>query len=66
MRDLLVAFGEDPDREGLADTPRRVAGYWQELLEGNLYTNEELAAILKKDFKVMSNPLMVKEIEEVA
>lgn len=63
VRDLLVAFGEDPDREGLADTPRRVAGYWQELLEGNLYTNEELAAILKKDFKVMSNPLVVKEIK---
>lgn len=62
VRDLLVAFGEDPDREGLADTPRRVAGYWQELLEGNLYNNEELAAILKKDFKVMSNPLVVKEI----
>lgn len=63
VRYLLMAFGENPDREGLADTPRRVAGYWQELLEGNLYTNEELAAILKKDFKVMSNPLVVKEIK---
>lgn len=63
VRDLLVAFGEDPDREGLADTPRRVAGYWQELLEGSVYTNEELANILKKDFKVMSNPLVVKEIK---
>lgn len=63
VKSLLEAFGEDPDREGLADTPRRVAGYWQELLEGSLYTNEELAAILKKDFKVMSNPLVVKEIK---
>ena len=33
VRDLLSAFGEDVDREGLIDTPKRVAGYWEELLE---------------------------------
>ena len=66
VRSLLEAFGEDVNREGLVETPRRVAGYWEELLEGNKYTNEELAENLKKDFKVMSNPLVVKEIKEVA
>lgn len=33
-RDLLVAIGEDPDREGLQDTPRRWAGWWAEFLSG--------------------------------
>jgi GTP cyclohydrolase I len=32
-RDLLVALGEDPDREGLQDTPRRFAAFWKEFVE---------------------------------
>ena len=32
-RALLVAIGEDPDREGLLDTPRRVARAWAEFLD---------------------------------
>ena len=34
VRNLLVALGEDPDREGLADTPRRVAKMYRELFAG--------------------------------
>lgn len=34
VRSLLVALGEDPDREGLADTPRRVAKMYRELFAG--------------------------------
>lgn len=41
VRDLLLAMGKDINTEGLKDTPRRVAGYWEELLEGENYTNEE-------------------------
>ncbi|MEP6342918.1 MAG: GTP cyclohydrolase I [Maricaulaceae bacterium] len=33
VSELLVALGEDPKREGLLDTPRRIADYWQEFLE---------------------------------
>lgn len=33
VRELLVALGEDPDREGLQETPRRVANYWREFIE---------------------------------
>jgi GTP cyclohydrolase IA len=32
-RELLIALGEDPDREGIADTPRRWANWWQEFIE---------------------------------
>ena len=34
VRSLLIALGEDPEREGLADTPRRVAKMYRELFAG--------------------------------
>lgn len=34
VRDLLSAIGENPDREGLLETPRRVADMYVELFEG--------------------------------
>ena len=34
MRELLEAIGEDPTREGLVETPRRVAEMYVELFEG--------------------------------
>jgi GTP cyclohydrolase I len=34
VRELLYAMGEDPDREGLRETPRRVAETWAELTVG--------------------------------
>ena len=34
VRDLLLAIGEDVDREGLAGTPRRVAEMYAEILGG--------------------------------
>src|SRR5882757_5558181 len=34
VRDLLVALGEDPKREGLLRTPARVAAFYQEVLAG--------------------------------
>ena len=32
-RELLIAIGEDPNREGLLDTPRRWADSWREFIE---------------------------------
>jgi GTP cyclohydrolase I len=32
-RELLIALGDDPDREGLQDTPRRWASWWKEFIE---------------------------------
>lgn len=34
VRELLLALGEDPDREGLVDTPRRVVAAYEETLGG--------------------------------
>ncbi len=41
VRMLLEAVGEDPDREGLQDTPRRVADMYEELFAG-LYEDPAL------------------------
>lgn len=65
VKDLLIAFGEDVDREGLKDTPRRVAGYWEELLEGMKYSNAEIAEMFSKKFITASDPLVVKEVKNV-
>ncbi|RUM45986.1 MAG: GTP cyclohydrolase I FolE [Desulfurobacterium sp.] len=34
VREILLAIGEDPDREGLRDTPKRVAKMYEEVLSG--------------------------------
>lgn len=34
VREILIAVGEDPDREGLQETPRRVAKMYAEMFSG--------------------------------
>jgi GTP cyclohydrolase IA len=34
VRSMLEAIGEDPDREGLAGTPRRIADMYEEIFQG--------------------------------
>lgn len=34
VRDILEAIGEDPDREGLKDTPKRIAKMYEEIFSG--------------------------------
>ena len=65
VRMLLESFGEDLNREGLAETPRRVAGYWEELLEGNKYTNKQIAEMFSKKFIVKDDTLVVKEVKNI-
>lgn len=50
VRGILVALGDDPDREGLAETPARVARMYEEVFEGMNYTNDELAEMFCKTF----------------
>jgi GTP cyclohydrolase I len=47
IRELLLACGEDPDRDGLRDTPRRVAKAYRELFAG-LYTEPD--SVLARTF----------------
>lgn len=65
VRNLLDALGEDVNREGLKDTPKRVAKYWAELLEGENYTNEEIAKMYRKDFNVSYDSMVIKECKNV-
>ena len=50
IRGILIALGDDPDREGLKDTPDRVARMYTEVFEGMNYTNEEIAKMFDKTF----------------
>lgn len=34
VREILLAIGEDPDREGLVETPKRVANMYEEIFSG--------------------------------
>lgn len=51
VRMLLEALGDDPEREGLKETPRRVAKMYNEVFEGMCYTNEEIAEKFNKCFE---------------
>jgi len=42
VRELLIAVGEDPDREGLAETPARVARAYTEIFGGLRMTAEDV------------------------
>ena len=50
IRGILVALGDDPDREGLKETPDRVARMYEEVFEGMNYTNHEIAKMFNKTF----------------
>ena len=50
IRGILAALGDDPDREGLRDTPKRVAKMYAEVFEGMNYTNHEIAEMFGKTF----------------
>lgn len=60
VRELLAAVGEDPTRDGLLDTPSRVARMWSEMLAGY---RENPAAHLGKTFDISHGELvLVKDI----
>ena len=50
VRNILIALGEDPDRDGLVETPKRVAKMYDEVFEGMKYSNDEIAEMFSKCF----------------
>lgn len=61
VRELLIAVGEDPDREGLADTPARVARSFGEMFAG---LRQKPADVLSKTFSIDHDEMvLVRDIE---
>jgi GTP cyclohydrolase IA len=61
VRELLLAVGENPDRDGLLDTPGRVARAYGELLGG---MDQDPREVLSTVFDVGHNEMvLVKDIE---
>jgi GTP cyclohydrolase I len=70
MKEILKALGEDPEREGLKDTPKRIANYYSEVFEGINYTNDEIAEKFDVTFgddlvvnRDNNDVVMIKDIE---
>lgn len=68
IRGILVALGDNPDREGLKETPERVAKMYEEVFEGMNYSNDEIAVMFDKTFSEdfrssSSDVVVVKDIE---
>ena len=61
VRDLLLAIGEDPDRDGLVDTPERVARAYREIFSGLWLKPED---VLTTTFDLGHDEMvLVKDIE---
>ena len=50
IREILIALGDDPDREGLRDTPKRVAKMYEEVFAGMTLSNDEIAQLFGTTF----------------
>lgn len=62
--ELLRAIGEDPEREGLKETPQRVAKMFAEVFEGIQYSNKDIAEKFGKAFTDDSRAMVVmKDID---
>lgn len=69
IREILIALGDNPDREGLKDTPKRVAKMYEEVFEGMTHSNEEIAEMFGTTFEeedcieeVHNNMVIVRDI----
>ncbi len=66
IRGILEAIGEDPNREGLIDTPQRVARMYSEIFCGTQYSNDEIAEKFNKTFTCESenrDMVIVRDID---
>lgn len=62
VEELLSAIGEDPNRQGLIDTPRRVAKAYQELVSG--YTTDPVSLVNNAVFDIeYDDMVIVSDIE---
>src|SRR5438105_4015399 len=60
VREILLAVGEDPDREGLRETPERIARMYEEMFAG---LHKDPASVLKRTFvEKYDEMVLVKDI----
>ncbi|WP_455478912.1 GTP cyclohydrolase I FolE [Bartonella sp. B23] len=62
IRTLLLWMGENPNREGLVDTPRRVAKAYRELFIGYSKSVEEILGTVFEEISGYDESVMVKNI----
>lgn len=69
IRKIIIALGDDPNREGLLDTPKRVAKMYEEVFQGMTLSNEEIAEMFGTTFEneefisdTYNNMVVVKDI----
>ena len=56
IREIIIAIGEDPDRDGLQDTPARVARAYKEMFSGLYQRPDE---VLATTFDLNHNELVI-------
>jgi len=60
IKQLIAEIDPNPDREGLRETPQRVADMYAEVFEGVSYSNDEIAVMFDKCFtEYQNNDLVV-------
>ena len=62
VREILIAIGEDPDREGLRDTPARVARSWAELFAGYQQDPADVLVTTFGDVEGYDDLILLKDI----
>lgn len=62
VREILIAVGEDPDREGLLETPLRVARMYEEMFQG-LHQNPALHLDKTFEQETYDEMVVVRDIE---
>lgn len=61
VREILIGIGENPEREGLIETPKRVAKMYKEVFEGIQYSNEEIANMFNKTFSHEERDIVIEK-----
>ena len=51
VKEILLALGDDPERAGIVETPKRVAKMYEQVFEGMMYTNDELVQLFGVTFE---------------
>lgn len=64
IKEIIIALGDNPEREGLKETPKRVAKMYSEVFEGMLYSNDEIANMFNKCFEenITDDIVLLKDI----